>query len=48
LQILDHATTPDTRSGPHRSIIMAVGLILGVILGAVRVLFLTLRPPHLP
>jgi len=44
LQILDHATTPDTRSGPHRSIIMAVGLILG----AVRVLFLTLRPPHLP
>ncbi len=47
LQVLDRATIPDTRSGPHRFIIMAIGLFLGVILGLVRVIDLSLRRSRL-
>ena len=36
LQILDHATLPDTKSGPHRTLIMAIGLLLGLLLGAAK------------
>ncbi len=38
LQILDLATVPDTRSGPPRAIIVGVGLLLGVLAGALFVL----------
>jgi tyrosine-protein kinase Etk/Wzc len=39
LQVLDHAIVPDTKSGPHRSIIMAVGLLAGLLMGGALVLF---------
>ncbi|AEU39153.1 GumC family protein [Granulicella mallensis] len=39
LQIIDKATVPDTKSGPHRGIIMLIGLILGLMAGTVWVLF---------
>ena len=38
LQVLDHAVVPDTKSGPYRSIIMAIGLLVGLMGGAVWVL----------
>ncbi len=45
LQVLDRAVVPDTKSGPHRSIILALGLVLGVILGVLRVLYRTIQNP---
>ena len=47
LQVLDRAAIPDTKSGPHRSIIMAIGLFLGVVLGLVRVISLSVRRSRL-
>ena len=35
LQVLDHPTVPDTKSGPHRSIIMGLGLLAGLLGGTV-------------
>lgn len=43
VQVLDPATVPDTKSGPHRSIIMGIGLILGLMGGSVWVLFQAAR-----
>lgn len=39
LQILDFATVPDTRSGPQRAIIIGMGLVLGLFLAVLFVLF---------
>jgi tyrosine-protein kinase Etk/Wzc len=39
IQVLDHATVPDMKSGPHRSIIMVIGIMFGLLVGAVWVLF---------
>ena len=47
LQVLDRATLPDVKSAPHRSILLLVGLILGVILGVVGVLYRSLSQTHL-
>lgn len=44
LQILDHATLPDTPSGPRRKLIMAAGLLAGLILGASWVLIRSAAP----
>ena len=38
LQVLDHATVPDTKSGPHRTLLMALGMLLGLAAGVVWVL----------
>jgi uncharacterized protein involved in exopolysaccharide biosynthesis len=38
LQVLDHAIVPDSKSGPHRSIIMAIGLLAGILCGSAWVL----------
>lgn len=38
LQILDRATVPDTKSGPHRLLIVAVGFLTGLFLGILWVL----------
>jgi tyrosine-protein kinase Etk/Wzc len=38
LQVLDHPTVPDMKSGPHRSIIMGLGLLVGLLGGTVRAL----------
>ena len=43
LQVLDRAVVPDTKSGPHRSIILAVGLLWGIMLGIVRILYPIIR-----
>ena len=34
LQVLDHATVPDMKFGPHRTVMMAIGLVLGMLFGA--------------
>jgi uncharacterized protein involved in exopolysaccharide biosynthesis len=34
LQTLDYAVVPDTRSGPHRTLILGTGCLLGILLGA--------------
>jgi len=47
LQVLDRATVPDTKSGPHRTIITAIGLLLGLSAGAVWVLFQAAREERL-
>ncbi|MBS1813498.1 MAG: lipopolysaccharide biosynthesis protein [Acidobacteria bacterium] len=39
LQILDRASLPDTKAGPHRTYIMLFGLVLGAIAGMFWVLF---------
>ncbi len=39
LQVLDRAVVPDMKSGPPRSVIMAIGLLFGLAGGAVWVLF---------
>ena len=39
LQVLDYPTVPDTKSGPPRTIIMAIGLFLGLLGGSAWVLF---------
>jgi tyrosine-protein kinase Etk/Wzc len=38
LQILDRATTPDTKSGPHRILITAAGFMVGLFLSIIWVL----------
>jgi tyrosine-protein kinase Etk/Wzc len=38
LQVLDLATVPDTRSGPPRTIIIGIGLFLGLLAGVLSVL----------
>jgi tyrosine-protein kinase Etk/Wzc len=43
LQIIDKATVPDTKSGPHRGIIMLMGLFMGLMAGAGWVLFRAAR-----
>lgn len=43
LQVLDQATVPDTKSGPHRTILSALGLIIGLVFGAAWTLLKTLR-----
>ena len=47
LQILDHATVPDTKSGPHRTIIMAIGMFAGLLGGAAWVLMRYAKDTHL-
>ena len=47
LQILDHATIPDTRSGPYRAIIIAAGLLAGLLIGAAWVLLQYARPSNI-
>ncbi len=39
LQVLDRATVPETKSGPHRTFIAALGLLLGLGFGAAWVLW---------
>ncbi|MDE1176977.1 MAG: GNVR domain-containing protein [Edaphobacter sp.] len=39
LQIIDRATIPDKKSGPHRLLLMAAFTILGTIIGAIVVIF---------
>lgn len=39
LQILDHGTVPDTKSGPPRMVILAIGLVMGLLGGAAWVVF---------
>ncbi|RRA47459.1 GNVR domain-containing protein [Acidipila sp. EB88] len=46
LQVLDRATVPDLKSGPHRSIIMLIGLLIGLLGGAVWVLIQQARRPE--
>lgn len=43
LQVLDQPTIPDTKSGPHRSIIMGIGLLVGLLGGAAWVLFQSVK-----
>ncbi len=43
LQILDQPSVPDTKSGPPRTIIVALGLILGLLSGSAWVLFQAAR-----
>ena len=43
LQVLDQPTVPDTKSGPPRSIIMAIGLIFGLLLGSAWVIMHSAR-----
>ncbi len=43
LQILDQATVPDTKSGPHRILLSAFGLLVGLMLGTAWVLLKALR-----
>ncbi len=45
LQVLDRATVPDLKSGPHRSIILALGMMMGLLGGAVWVLFKAFKTP---
>ena len=41
LQILDHSSIPDVKSGPPRLLIMAIGLMMGLLGGAAWVVFQT-------
>ena len=43
LQVLDRAAVPDTKSGPHRTILMILGLLCGLIGGTVRLLWREIR-----
>ena len=43
LQILDSASLPDTKSAPARMLIMLLGLLLGILFGAAKVLLPYLR-----
>lgn len=43
LQVLDWAVAPDTKSGPHRSLLMLLGLFLGLCAGMLRMLWKVLR-----
>ncbi len=46
LQVLDQPTLPDLKSGPHRSIIMVLGLVIGLLSGSGWVLFQADRAKH--
>ncbi len=39
LQVLDRAIPPDTKAGPHRSLILLAGLLLGTLLSSLLVLY---------
>lgn len=41
VQVLDRAKLPDMKSGPHRMVMVAAGMMVGFLIGAFRVLFLT-------
>ena len=43
LQVLDEAVTPEAQTGPHRSLIIAMGLFMGLGLGTVYVLYRAAR-----
>jgi tyrosine-protein kinase Etk/Wzc len=43
LQVLDWATTPDTKSGPHRALIILLGLFIGLSAGVMRILLRDVR-----
>ncbi len=43
LQILDRAVTPENKSGPHRSLIVAIGLLSGLLGGTMWVLYRAAR-----
>ncbi len=43
LQMLDPATIPDTKTGPHRMLIVGLAVIVGVLIGSVWVLFQSAR-----
>ena len=43
LQVLDEPMVPDTKSGPHRTLIEAIGLLLGLLIGSAWVLFRAAR-----
>ncbi len=43
LQVLDEPLVPDTKSGPHRTLIEAIGLLLGLLIGCAWVLFRAAR-----
>ena len=45
LQVLDRATTPDTRSGPHRSLFMLFGVFAGLAFGTGRALLQAMKEP---
>ena len=47
LQILDHPTVPDTKSGPHRTIIMGIGMLVGLLGGMAWVLMKHAKDPNL-
>ena len=47
LQVLDHAVVPDTKSGPHRAIIIAIGFLLGVTGGVIKLLVQHSNRPQL-
>ena len=44
LQILDRAVVPDTKSGPHRLLIVAIGFLIGLVVGSLLVLFYWTSP----
>jgi uncharacterized protein involved in exopolysaccharide biosynthesis len=46
LQVLDRATTPDTKSGPRRNLLMAFGVLLGTIAGACWTLVKATKEPR--
>ena len=39
LQVVDRAVVPDTKSGPHRTLLLLAAAILGIFLGSIWVLF---------
>jgi tyrosine-protein kinase Etk/Wzc len=43
LQVLDRATTPDSRSGPHRSLFMLFGIFAGLAFGISRALLQAMK-----
>lgn len=45
LQVLDRATTPDTKSGPHRSLFMLFGVFAGLAFGTGRALLQAMKEP---
>lgn len=46
LQVLDRATTPDSKSGPRRTLLMAFGIFLGLVVGSCWALFDAMKTPR--
>lgn len=46
LQVLDRATTPDSKSGPHRTLFMLFGLFAGLAFGVARALLQAMKEPR--